>query len=152
MIIADSREQKNAHVLKYFTDNGIAFMIQKMDVADYMIEGKPNIVVDRKQNLDEIAHNLMSTDKGRFWREMRRAYDKKINMYVLCEHGEGIHMLKDVGKWRSSHSAINGKSLRDKMLQCERAYGIKFIFCEKKDTGRMIIELLNGDDKNGVHT
>ena len=53
MIICDSREQKNAHILRYFERHGIEYQVRKMDTADYMVEGQPNIVVDRKQNQRE---------------------------------------------------------------------------------------------------
>ena len=38
MIICDSREKKNAHILQYFDRNGIAYKVRKMDVADYQTE------------------------------------------------------------------------------------------------------------------
>ena len=67
MIICDSREKKNGHILRYFDEHGIDYVIRKMDVADYQIEGRDKLVIDRKQNLDELASNLTNPkDKGRF--------------------------------------------------------------------------------------
>ena len=67
LIIVDSREKKNAHILHYFDEHGIEYVIRKMDVADYQIEGMDKFVIDRKQNLDELATNLTNPkDKGRF--------------------------------------------------------------------------------------
>ena len=107
MVICDSREKKNAHILRYFDKNGIDYNIRKMDVADYQIEGNEKLVIDRKQNLDELATNLTNPqDKGRFWREVRRAYSSGIKMIVLCEHGKGIKSIPDVVKWNSRYSCL----------------------------------------------
>lgn len=145
MIIADDREKKNAHVLKYFSDNGHNFTVRRMDVADYMIEGAPGIVVDRKQNLEEVAQNLATVDRGRFYREMRRAYESGVKMYVLCEHGKDIRSIRDVAAWHSRFSTISGRVLMDRMISCEMAYGVKFLFCGKSETGKKILDILGGN-------
>jgi len=114
MIICDSREKKNAHILQYFDRNGIAYKVRKMDVADYQTEGIDKLVIDRKQNLDELATNLTNPqDKGRFWREVRKAYRSGIKMIVLCEHGKGIRSIPDVVNWNSKYSPVTGRILQD---------------------------------------
>ncbi|UKI16723.1 MAG: ERCC4 domain-containing protein [Ruminococcus sp.] len=118
MIICDSREKKNAHILQYFDRNGIAYKVRKMDVADYQTEGRDTLVIDRKQNLDELATNLTNPqDKGRFWREVRRAYSSGIKMIVLCEHGKGI---KSIPLMCSNGTAdiplLRGMSCRKKFI------------------------------------
>ena len=55
MIIVDSREKKWQHIEKYFQQDGILYQIQKLDIADYMLEGQDKFVIDRKQNLDELC-------------------------------------------------------------------------------------------------
>lgn len=146
MIICDSREKKNAHILRYFERNGIDYIIRKMDVADYQIEGKNKLVIDRKQNLDELATNLTNPqDKGRFWREVRRAHASGIKMIVLCEHGKGIKSIPDVVNWDSKYSPVTGRILQEKIYQCHISYGVEFLFCEKSETAAKIIELLGGD-------
>lgn len=39
MIICDSREQKNAHILRYFERHNVPYVVRKMETADYMVEG-----------------------------------------------------------------------------------------------------------------
>ena len=58
MIICDSREKKNEHILAYFSRNKIPYKIEKIATADYMVDGKDKLVVDRKQNLEEVCSNL----------------------------------------------------------------------------------------------
>lgn len=150
MIICDSREKKNAHILQYFDRNGIAYKVRKMDVADYQTEGIDKLVIDRKQNLDELATNLTNPqDKGRFWREVRKAYRLGIKMIVLCEHGKGIRSIPDVVNWNSKYSPVTGRILQEKIYQCHISYGVEFLFCDKSETAAKIIELLGGasDDK-----
>ena len=143
MIIVDSREKKNAHILRYFDDHGIKYVIRKMDVADYQTEGRDKLVIDRKQNLDELATNLTNPkDKGRFWREVRRAHASGIKMIVLCEHGKGVKSIPDVVGWNSKYSPVNGRILQEKIYQCHISYGVEFLFCRKSETAKKIIELL----------
>ena len=143
LIIVDSREKKNAHILRYFDDHGIKYVIRKMDVADYQTEGRDNLVIDRKQNLDELATNLTNPkDKGRFWREVRRAHASGIKMIVLCEHGKGVKSIPDVVGWNSKYSPVNGRILQEKIYQCHISYGVEFLFCRKSETAAKIIELL----------
>ena len=62
MIICDSREKKNAHILRYFDRNGIDYIIRKMDVADYQTEGRDKLVIDRKQ-VKTIRDSQIKVDK-----------------------------------------------------------------------------------------
>ena len=143
LIIVDSREKKNAHILRYFDKHGIEYVIRKMDVADYQTEGRDNLVIDRKQNLDELATNLTNPkDKGRFWREVRRAHASDIKMIVLCEHGKGVKSIPDVVNWSSKYSPVTGRILQEKIYQCHISYGVEFLFCRKSETAAKIIELL----------
>ena len=145
MIIVDSREKKNSHILKYFITHDIDYVVQKMDVADYQIQGKDNLVIDRKQNLDELARNLTNrSDHARFWKEVRRAKEKNIKMIILCEHGGQIKDIKSVADWHSKYSPVSGRHLMEEIYRVHIAYGVDFLFCDKRSTGKRIIELLGG--------
>lgn len=142
-IICDSREKKNEHIKKYFDKNNIDYIVQKMGVADYQILENDKIVIDRKQNLDELAKNLMNKkDHSRFWKEVRRAKNKGIKLIVLCEHGKDITNIESVSKWNSKHSGITGRILLEEIYRVHIAYGVEFIFCTKRQTAKKIVELL----------
>ena len=145
MIICDSREQKNQHILDYLERNGIEHKIQAMETGDYMIEGQPTVLIDRKRNLNEVCTNLCSNDNSRFWREIRRSYRDKAKFIVLVEHGGKIKSIPDVANWNSKYSRVTGRQLVDKMFQVAIAYGVDWQFCDKRSTGRRIIEILGGD-------
>lgn len=146
MILCDTREKKNGHILEYFEMREIPYKVTKLDTGDYMEERNQLLTIDRKQNLDELAHNLFSTDKGRFWREVRRAHQEKIRMIVLVEHGGRIKSLQDVPKWKSRYSRITGKQLYSEICRVHIAYGIEFLFCDKRRTGKRIVEILGEKD------
>lgn len=145
IVICDSREKKNEHVKAYFDRNGIEYVVRKLEVGDYMLDDDQTVAVDRKQNLSELATNLMNrNDSARFWREVRRAHDSGIRLIVLCEHGGQIRSINDVPKWNSKYSPVTGRRLIDEMVRCEMAYGVTWLFCDKRSTGRRIVEILTG--------
>ena len=144
MVIVDSREKKWEHIKKYFEKNHIEYEVKKLDVADYMVDGREHLVIDRKQNLNECCSNLCTNDSSRFWREVRLAKKMGVKMIVLVEHGKAIKSIKDVVKWNSAYTKISGKQLMEEMYRVHIAYGVEWFFCEKKDTGRRIIEILGG--------
>lgn len=145
--IFDSREKKNDHIKAYFDRYGIAYRVAKLDVGDYMVDGG-KVSVDRKQNLSELATNLMNrADKSRFWREVRRAREQGIKLIVLCEHGGKVKTITDVAGWSSPYSPVSGKDLMREIYRVHISYGVEFLFCNKRSTGKRIIELLT-EEKN----
>lgn len=145
MIICDTREKKNEHILEYFEMREIPFEVRKLDTGDYMDSDRPGLVIDRKQNLDELTHNLFSPDKSRFWREVRRAKDEHIKLIFLIEHGGRIKSLTDVRQWRSKYSKVTGHKLYAEICRVHIAYGCEFFFCNKRSTGKRIVEILGSD-------
>ena len=147
-IVVDTREKKNSHILKYFVVHDVDYEERKLDVADYQIEGKNDIAVDRKQNLDELARNLMNrADHSRFWKEVRRAKEQGIRMIILCEHGGHIKSIPDVAGWHSKYSPVSGRVLMEEIYRVHISYGVDFIFCSKRSTGKRILELLGWNDE-----
>lgn len=145
MILVDSREKKWGHIRQYFRNHGIAYRVEKLDIADYALEDCESLVIDRKQNLDELCNNLCTNDSGRFWREIRRARESQVKMIVLIEHGGKIKSIKDVASWKSKFSRVTGQRLAEEIYRMHIAYGVEFLFCDKRSTGRRIIELLGGE-------
>lgn len=146
-IIIDSREKPAATkaITTYFDKHDIAWRKEKLDTGDYMIEGRPDVVVDRKQSLYEMTVNMFSRDRARFYREVRRAREQGIRLIILCEHGRKIRTITDVAHWSNEYSKVSGPRLADAIFKLEMAYGVETYFCEKRQTGRRIIELLTED-------
>lgn len=138
----DSREKKNEHIKSYFERHGIPFKVQKLDEGDYQIDGKPNITVDRKQNMQEV-YNCVVNDKSRFMKEVRRCYEKGIKLYILIEHSPQIKTLEDVPKWKNKYGTISSREIMERLYRLHISYGVEILFCSKRQTAKKIIEILN---------
>ena len=150
-IKVDTREKKHAHILAYFDRNGIEYIKEKMDTGDYQIVGNDSILIDRKQNIHELATNVCTDDNKRFKRELERL-DKltaKVNtkMYILVE--EKLSCLEDVQTWCSKcdksgkpYTKMHGATIYKYLISYKWKHNIEFVFCHKNSTGRVIAELL----------
>ena len=92
----------------------------------------------------------------RFRAELIRAQETGIQLVILCEHGGDIKSLEDVYFWqnprrRTSPRAISGQRLFKILNTMQEKYGVRFEFCDKRQTGRRIVEILT-DDKGGNQT
>lgn len=145
MIICDTREKANQRILQYFDAHKIPYVNQKLETGDYMESEKMNVTIDRKQNLGELLRNMCSPDKSRFWREIRRSQKERIKFIILCEHGGKYKTIKDVAEYKDKYSKVSGRELMNRMYAAHIAYGVEFLFCDKRSTGKRIAELLGCD-------
>lgn len=162
VIQIDSREKSRAikKIIKTFDEKGVKHPVSKLMVGDYMNYDNPRLVVDRKQNLTEVCCNVCQ-DHERFRRELVKANENGIKIIFLVEHGKDIETLEDViwwenprgakwqwnketGKWETVKTkAMTGRTLYKVLCTIQRKYECEFLFCEKNDTGKKIIELLD---------
>lgn len=151
-LIVDTREKRWEHIRAHLDKNGIEYTMKKLDVGDYQIEGKPNVVVDRKKNLSEISHNLLNPkDRSRFWKEIRRAREQGVKLFILCEHGGKIKSIKDVALWNDKCSGVSGRVLMNEIYRISISYGVEFVFCSKRQTARKIIEILGEQNESEIN-
>lgn len=144
----DTREKEHAieKILETFDNNNIKYVSSKMYVGDYQNLQDGSVVVDRKQNLSEICSNVCQQHE-RFKAELVRAQEAGIKIYILCEHGKGITTLDDVKAWinprlKKSPKALTGEKLYKIMKTQEEKYGITYLFCDKEETGKTILDIL----------
>lgn len=144
VIYADTRQKSGKHEKKHSQIESLGYELvhKKLDVGDYMIDGNDFLSVDTKQNLGELYNNLLN-DTGRFMREVRRAHESGIKLIVLTEQGN-IKNIDDIAKWTNKFGKAPGSVLRDRVLRVHYAYGVEFLFCDKRVTGKKIVELLGG--------
>ena len=146
----DSREKAKAiqKIISTFDRRGVNWFVSKLPVGDYISLDNARLSVDRKQNLLELCYNT-TQDQKRFIAELERAEQMGIKLIVLCEHGGGIERLEDVMYWKNprlkeSPLAVSGERLFRKLTAISRAHNVRFEFCDKRETGDRIIELLGG--------
>ena len=156
VIEVDTREKPKAiqTILKQFEAAGVQVIRSKLWVADYRLLDNPYLVVDRKQNLNELCNNVVQEHK-RFAAELTRAKEVGISVVVLVEHGGAIKSIEDVPNWvnprlKVSPLAVSGERLYKILKAMEYTYGVRFEFCNKANTGRRILEILTeGCNKDG---
>lgn len=163
----DSREKARAirKIVQTFEREGVKHFSSKLLVGDYMSLDNPRIIIDRKQNLQELCGNVCQQHE-RFKRELIKAMDAGIQLIILVEHGSDIKSVEDVYFWKNprkhevrwkmvngkkeryvvSAKAVDGEQLYKSLCTIRDRYNVRFEFCEKKDTGKRIIELLSKND------
>lgn len=149
IIQIDTREKARAikKIIVEFDRRKITHISSKLYVGDYMNLDNPRVIIDRKQNLLEICTNVCQ-QKKRFTDELARASQAGIKLIILCEHGTGIEKLDDVKKWvnprlKESPMAVSGERLYKILLSLKNRYNVNFEFCDKKNTGSRIIDMLS---------
>lgn len=152
VIIVDTREKPRAivKILAEFDRQGVKYVRRALNFADYFNPEKPDVIIDRKQNLLEVAGNVVQ-ERKRFLREVERCNRAGCHMIVLIEHSPQIRKLEDVIGWKNprlkvSPLAVSGERLFRIMKTLEIRYGIEWQFCGKAQTGKRIIEILRSDD------
>ena len=158
MIIVDTREKPKAivKILQHFDAHGVPYKHEKLDYGDYMIENGPKISVDRKQNIAELAKNC-TRESERFRREMDRAAADSARLVILVEQnryqdrGEWIQVrdISDLMRWSSPHTMVRGEKVYRVLYSWLAKWPVDVIFCDKRSTGRMILEILYSEDKDG---
>ena len=150
-LIVDTREKPRAivRILAEFDRQGVEYVRRALNFADYFNPAKPDVIIDRKQNLLEVAQNCVQGRK-RFVRMIERCNRAGCHLIVLVEHGGSIKRLEDVINWknprlRESPLAVSGERLFRIMKAMSIYYGIEWQFCNKQSTGRRNIELLRGE-------
>lgn len=148
VIQIDTREKARAisKIIAYFDDMHIKHISSKLYVGDYMSLENPKIIIDRKQNLLELAANVCQ-DRKRYVGEIKKACGAEIKLIFLIEHSRNIKTLEDVREWKNprlkvSPMAVSGERLYKILSMLRDTYGVEYIFCQKGETGKRIIELL----------
>ena len=156
VVQVDSREKAHAieKILAEFDRQGVKWFVSKLPQADYMSLDNPKLLIDRKQNLNELCNNVVQ-DHKRFRAELLRAQEYGQHIIVLVEHSKNIRSLEDVIHWvnprlKVSPLAVSGERLYKILSAMSKTYDVEFRFCTKDQTGAVIIELLKGES-NGTN-
>ena len=87
VILEDTRQQEGKHknIENYFSKAGIQVERCCLYVGDYAIANDQSRAVDTKQDVLEIAKDILSSDHERFKRECSRAQEAGIKLLILIE-------------------------------------------------------------------
>ena len=151
----DSREKPKAiqSILRYMDNHDVEHVSTKLLIGDYMDFNRPGIVVDRKQNIAELAKNCTS-DHERFRRELQRAQKAGTQLVVLVEQNRykdreewiRVGTIEDLMLWSSPHTTITGEKVYRVLRSWMAKYPLRVEFCDKRETGRRIYEIIYGEE------
>lgn len=151
VILCDTREKGNQSVINYFKRKHVGFITKKLDAGDYMLMGDPTTIIDRKDNLDEILHNLIGRKKtkngylkehDRLVREVERAHEMGCQNFIFLIAATKIKTKDDLKNWRSEYSRVTGETLLKIMQTFAKHHGCKFVFIPKRSMGKKIVDIL----------
>ena len=153
-LIIDSREKQKAikNILKAFDSNRVEYETSKLLFGDYMDFSRPQIVVDRKQNIAELAKNC-TTDHDRFARELDRAKKAGSRLVILVEQNRykdrdkwvRVETIEDLMLWSSPHTTIRGEKIFRVLSSWMAKYPVEVRFCDKRNTGKEILKIIYGE-------
>ena len=148
-LIVDTREkpQELVRIEPQLIAAGATIAHSKLYCGDYMSLDNARHVVDRKKDLNELCGNVCQQHE-RFRAELARAQEMGIKITILCEHGGNIRSLEAPPLWQNprrkkSPKAMNGDRLFKVLSTMKRKYNVDFQFCDKRQTGRRIMEILS---------
>lgn len=126
-------------------DYTIAVQLPNKEVINF----QDKVVVERKADLNEIACNLFDhkskDDSGltRIEREFSRAKEQGIKVHLLIETEDAISKILSSKHFRyDKASKINPKSFLMMFLSMCNRYDISVWYCNKRDSARIIHDLL----------
>ena len=140
VILVDTREQENGHLLSYFDKKKIPYKTRKLDTGDYSamlgdLSLERDIVIERKHNLDEICGNF-TAERERFEREFLRARAYGIKVVLIIENATWTDIF--LGNYRSK---TNPKSLLASLLSWMVRFNITVTFCKPEETAKLIYSI-----------
>lgn len=154
MLLVDSREKPKAikTILKEFEREGVPYSVTKLFIGDYQDYGNPFLIIDRKQSIQELAANC-TRDHDRFKRELERAKAVGARLVILVEQNrykdrdKWIHVetIEDLMLWSSPHTTIRGEKVYRVLRAWMAKYPIRVEFCDKRQTGARILEIIYGE-------
>lgn len=152
VVLTDTRQQKEEHILKEFDKQGIIHIRTTLPSADYMVlrydEKKGmyldySILIDTKKDLEEIAGNLCNTQSHeRIKREIFKGQELGAKEFIFLINGGKIKTIQDLENWTSKRTKVKGSTLLKVMSTMKERYGVRFIIVPKKEMGKQVLKLL----------
>ena len=154
-IIVDTREQATRRSEQRYKSMRAEITRAVLDYGDYTynvtlpdgplhdtsVRIKPKCVIERKQNLDELAM-CFTRSRDRFQREFERAAAAGAQIYLLTENASYDMILS--GQYRSK---FQPNAFMASILSWSIRYNMVPVFCDMKSSGRLIHDILFRDMK-----
>ena len=143
LIIVDTREKGHKKILEHFDKVGQDYIVSKLDAGDYMVFKHFKTIIDKKDGLLELSHNLCnSLEHARILREIQCARELGCEDFIFLIQDNKIKTAEDIKNWSSPHTKVRGETLLKIMNTMKERYGVRFMVVPKKDMGKTIVDLL----------
>ncbi len=150
-LLIDTRERPKAiqGILRTIDRAGVEYERTKLLFGDYMDYNRPEVVIDRKQSIQELAQNC-TRDHVRFRAELDRAKKAGAKLVILVEQNRykngdewrTVEDITDLMYWTSPHTTIRGEKVYRVLRGWMAKYNIDVQFCDKRNTGKRILEII----------
>lgn len=143
LIICDTRERGNKKILEYFDKVGQDYIVSKLESGDYMVFKQFKTIIDKKDGLLELSHNLCnSLEHERLKREIQRARELGCEDFIFLIQDNKIKTAEDIKNWSSPHTKVRGETLFKIINTMKERYGVRFMIVPKREMGKTIVDLL----------
>ena len=156
-LLEDTRNQKGKHknIAAYCKQNGIEIIRTKLLVGDYMLAGSEGggISVDTKTlGIPEMASNIFQ-EHERFRNECEIAQRCGIKLYILVEEmppeGDLAKWVPPLDRYGRPKYRFSAETLKKAANTMTERYGVEFVYCDGRSTGKVLLELLKGVYRSG---
>ena len=145
VVLVDSREKKNDHILSYFKKQGVAYQKTKLEYGDYSfyipaaaagedIYFHRDIVIERKASLEELSGNL-AQERERFEKEFLKAGNDGCKIYLMIEEPGGYSSVI-AHKYRTE---MNPAAYMASLKTWEHRFGTNVQFIDRQYSGYYIV-------------
>ncbi len=151
VLLVDSREKKNKHIMEYFMKHMLSYEIRQLPYGDYSfylpagtVSGVScplyfhrEIVLERKASLEELSGNL-GKERERFEKELGKAARDRCKVYLLVESPGGYGDI--IG--HKYQTEFKPASYLASLKSYESRYGLNIQFTEPEYSGYLIYSTL----------
>lgn len=143
VILIDTREKVNDHILNYFNKKNIAYRQQALEFGDYSfmlpkVDGllcnelyfHKEIVIERKNSLEELSGNL-GKGRERFEKEFLKARNNGCSIHLIVENPQGYN---DIMR-HNYNTDFKPVAYMASLKSFEQRYDLKVQFIDKQYSG-----------------
>jgi len=154
IIIVDTREKSNKHIIDYFEKQKINYSVEKLEVGDYSFKLPINelwdkeiyftnhVVVERKSCLEELSNNF-AKDRSRLENELAWMFDKGLKSYLVIENSSLEDLLLN-----NYQTDYNKNAFVASLLTFIDRYNLSSFFIPTYQSGYLIYNLLKYHFRN----
>lgn len=146
VILIDSREKQNHHIVDYFEKNHIPYEITTLSYGDYScrmsattgdIYFHNDIVIERKNSLEELSGSL-TRDRERFEKEFLKAGNDGCKVYLMVEDMGGYSSIID----HSYKTEFKPNAYMASLKAWETRFNLNVQFIDKQYAGYFILSTI----------